>query len=91
MTRPQTAQATIASITSAPIKGGYTRFTILAEKTEAETGRFDHWLSFTTLNQFMASLCEQARTKGVPVQVTYRTSGYFDYDLVGVELVAQVA
>ena len=84
--RPLSARVTIASVSSAPVRGGFTRFTVAAERVE-NTGRMDHWLTFTTLNDFKASLCLRARETGVPLDVTYRSTGYFDADLLSAELV----
>lgn len=86
--RPLTETVTISSIESATVRGGFTRYTILAERGES-VGRLDHWLSLTTLNDLRAAACERAKATDTPVTVTYRDTGYFDRDLVAVEFPEQ--
>lgn len=64
---------------------GRRRFVIGAEKTEGE-GLTRH-ISFSTLDPWKASLCQQARDKHFPVAVKYRGTRYFDCDLLWVGLV----
>lgn len=85
----QEAIVTIAYVQESPTKGGLRRFLIGAER-EGDT-LSERYLSFTTLDQFKASLCERHKVSGVPLAVKFRATGYFDYNLLWVGPVTQEA
>lgn len=83
----ESATVTISYVHETVTKGGLRRFEIGAQRTNADQSGplADRYLSFTTLNQWKASLCSQSKEKGFPLSVTFRSTGYFDSDLVSVE------
>lgn len=87
-TKLHLATVTIDYVQESVTKGGLRRFLIGA--TRAETTPVDpladRVLSFTTLNQWKAALCDQAQKSGATLLVKYRLTRYFDADLLHVEL-----
>ena len=82
---PREAIVTISYVQETLTKSGLRRFLIGAEL--AGSGEHfpvlsDRYLSFTTLDQWKASLCDQYRKSGQPLKVSYRATGYFDQQLV---------
>ena len=87
---PREAIVTISYVQETLTKGGLRRFLIgaeLAGGTEHFPVLSDRYLSFTTLDQWKASLADQAHKQGFPVRVTYRATGYFDAHLVTIATV----
>ncbi len=89
---PQTDLVTITLVSEHPVKNPIgtlpmRRFEIQAKRTTAdpEGGSWNQHLSFQTLNQFAAALCDQAQKAGLVLKVTYRSTGYWDHDLLSVE------
>jgi len=83
---------TITNVHETPVKNrlGVTpmrRFEIQAARTTDDPagGAWDKHLSFSTLDQWKASLCDQALKAGLTLKVTYRPTGYWDHDLLNVE------
>lgn len=64
---------------------GWRRFLIGAERTSGEL--LTKAITLTTLDPWKASLCDQARQSGRTVRIAFRDTGYFDADLVSVEIV----
>lgn len=89
---PHTALVTITNVHETPVKTRLgtlpmRRFEIQAAKTtdDPEGGSWNKHLSFTTLDQWKASICDQAQKQGLQLKVTYRPTGYWDHDLLAVE------
>ena len=89
---PQTDLVTITNVHETPVKNRLgtvpmRRFEIQAAKTtdDPEGGSFQKHLSLTTLDQWKASICDQALKAGLVLRVTYRPTGYWDHDLLAVE------
>lgn len=90
--QPETAVVNITLVNELPVKNKIgaipmRRFDIQAAKVDddPEGGSWNKHLSFTTLDQWKASLCHQAQQAGLPLKVTYRNTGYWDADLLSVE------
>lgn len=66
-------------------KGGLRQFLIGAEKTTGDS-LSERRIGLQTLNQWKAALCQQAKDKGLVLHIKYRTTRYFDADLLFVEL-----
>lgn len=89
---PQTAVVTITNVHETPVRNPIgtlplRRFAIQASKVDDDPdgGRWDAHLSLSTLDQWKASLCDQAMKAGLELRVTYRPTGYWDDDLLSVE------
>jgi len=65
---------------------GLRRFLIQAEKTTGDSSG-ERALSFSTLDQFSATLCDRAWKLGFLVKVRYKHTRFFDHQLLSVELV----
>ena len=61
------------------------RFVIGAERTTG-TSLGERLISFTTLDPWAASLCQQARDKKLTLRVKYQLTRWFDANLLHVEL-----
>lgn len=66
-------------------KGGIRRFLIGAEKLTGDS-LGERLISFSTLSQWKAALCEQAKEGGFRLHVKYRLTRWFDADLLFVEV-----
>lgn len=82
--KPYAATVSIRYVQETVTKGGLRRFTIGAERDG--TTLAERYLSFTTLNAWKASLCSQAKDQGFQLSVKYRDTGFFDADLLFVEM-----
>ncbi len=72
--------------------GGLRRFVIGANRTDAAGDSLAEMrLSFSTLDPFKATLCLQAREKGLQLRVKYQLTRFFDANLLHVELVKDSA
>lgn len=80
---PQSALVRITRVTESKTRRGDRRFLIEAERVNSEP--CDRFLSLTTLNQWIASVCDQAWKAGLSLSVMYRDTGYFDKDLMVVK------
>ncbi len=67
---------------------GLRRFVIGASRTTGES-LGERLINFTTLDTWKASLCQQARDKGLTLQVKYQLTRFFDANLLHVELVKE--
>ncbi len=65
--------------------GGLRRFLIGAEKSTGDS-LGERLVSFSTLSQWKASLCDQAKKSGLRLHVKYRLTRWFDADLLFVEV-----
>lgn len=61
------------------------RFEILAEDVRGQAVNIDRYVSLTTLDQWKASLCDQAMKVDLPLVVTFQDTGYFDKTIVAIE------
>lgn len=85
--KPEAAIVTIHSVREEATRNPqYRRFLITAEQTTGASSG-ERVLGLTTLDEWKASLCRQSKLKGFPLAITYRATGYFDRDLLSVELV----
>lgn len=91
-TKLHTATITIQYVEESRTRGnwarpdGLRRFVIGAEKTTGES-LGERLISFTTLDPWKASLCQQARDKHLTLFVKYQLTRFFDANLLHVELV----
>ncbi len=97
-TKLHTAVVTISYVQESRTKGtwvrpdGLRRFVIGADRVDiAGDTLAETRLSFTTLDPWKASLCQQARENGFRLHVKYRMTRYFDADLLFVEMVKDEA
>lgn len=61
---------------------GLMRYVMYARRVEEDHDT--NWIPLTTLNAWRASLCKRAWETERPVTITYRGTGYFDFDLLSV-------
>lgn len=86
---PQSALVTIQYVNESRTKAfpqypeGKRRFVIGAERTTGDS-LMERLISLTTLDEWQASLCEQARSKGMVLAIKFRETRYFDRDLLWV-------
>lgn len=80
---PERALLTIYRVHESPTRTGQPRFTIDAQRVDSDL--FTRYVSLTTLDQWRASLCDQAMKVELPLVVTFRDDGYFDKTIVAIE------
>jgi hypothetical protein len=80
------AVVTIDYVKETVTRGGLRRFEIGAENVVGQS-LGERLIGLTTLDQWKASLCQQAKEKGLRLHIKYRETIYFDAALLFVELV----
>lgn len=86
----QVAIVTIQYVSESRTKGtmqypeGIRRFVIGAERTTGDS-LGERLIGLTTLNQWIASLCVQARDQKFTLRIKFRDTRYFDKDLLYAE------
>lgn len=96
-TKLHTAIVTIQYVQESRTRGnwqspsGLRRFVIGAEREPTGNTLEETRLSFSTLDPWKASLCQQAREKHLTLRVKYQLTRYFDANLLHVELAKDAA
>ncbi len=76
---------TVQYVQETVTQGGLRRFLIGAEKLTGDS-LGERLISFSTLSEWKASLCDQAKKGGLRLHVKYRLTRWFDADLLFVEV-----